>query len=233
MNKSIKKSKALYNPNIIKKTKWDFIPIIILVLAVFFALILITINYLTHAYFIVKNGSMSPTLNANTHGLNDAVYVNKYADVEVGDIAVVNGQTYSVIKRIVGCGGDKIGFVTKLNDNGEVIRKLARIPKGLNTYYELDEFYLENDKVNEYAFERFQGLIAKGEKIEFIDGIAFYAIGENEIFYVGDNRVSSFDCFNYGSVDKQCLIGKVEVIVKEQRFFLLQYLLYTLGIKKV
>lgn len=54
MNKSIKKSKALYNPNIIKKTKWDFIPIIILVLAVFFALILITINYLTHAYFIVK-----------------------------------------------------------------------------------------------------------------------------------------------------------------------------------
>lgn len=234
MNKSIKKSKALYNPKIVKNTTWDIIPNIFLFSAGFFFFILILFHFFTYSYFIVKNSSMIPTLNNNSNGLNDAVYVNRYASVEVGDIVVVkNHQSYSVIKRIIGFGGDKIGFVTKLNDDNEVVRKLVRIPNGLQTYYEFDEYYLENDKVNEYAFERFQSLIAKSNNVEIIDGIDFYVIGENEIFYLGDNRVSSFDCLNYGSVDEKLLVGKVELIVKEQKFFLIQYLLFLFGINKI
>ncbi len=234
MIKSIRKSNTLYNPKIVKKTRWDILPNIFLFLAGLFCFTFIMINFFTYSYFIVKNSSMSPTLNTNPNGINDAVYVNRFAKIEVGDIIVIrNEQTsYSVIKRVIGLGGDKIGFITKVED-GEIIRKLVRIPKGLQTYYEINEDYLENPMVNEYAFEKFQNLVSKEDNVEIVEGIAFYVVGDNEIFYVGDNRTASFDCFNYGSVSENLLIGRVDVIIKEQKFFIVQYFLYLFGIKKI
>ena len=64
------------------------------------------------------------------------------------------------------------------------------------------------------------------------NGLKYIHVGENQIFYVGDNRDNSFDCIDYGPQDCENLIGKVVFLIKENRFRILQVICQLLGITK-
>lgn len=155
-----------------KKEIFEWIKTIVLSLII--ALIITTFVKPT----IVKNYSMSPTLNENNFLLINR-FLYKRSTPETGDIVVFesdlkteDGQDKLLIKRVIGVPGDEI----KIND-GKV--------------------YINGDLLEE---EYIPGVYTEGN----IDML----IPENKIFVMGDNRNNSLDSRELGLVDFETVVGK-------------------------
>ena len=51
------------------------------------------------------------------------------------------------------------------------------------------------------------------------EGLVYVKVPTGKMFYMGDNRGHSTDCRYYGFVDKEKLVGRVELVVQEFNFF--------------
>ena len=207
-----------HTKNILLNITEGIITFIIVILA-FFILINLTLNIVyikTH----VKNYSMQPTLNSSiTHRdqEGDLIYVNKFSSYKVGDIVVAEVSWWKdgpIIKRLVGCPGDKIQIKEEdgkynLFVNNNLLYSRAKtssstIGHGTEYQYQLYLNFLNNQTVNSRDVSSNIGLL-NGEKC--------IQLKQGEYFLMGDNWEASDDCLMYGPASLDDLIGKVDYVV--------------------
>ena len=181
----------------------------------------------THEYYPVKGQSMYPTINASGTDTN-GVYVDVNNKGEFQDVVVATTEEgTTVIKRIMGFEGDKIGFIA--DENGVV--NFYRIPNGVENYedclqsFKVNESYLNDIQGNIIQQQYFEILLTKEpeNKIYIMDKVnqklyGFYQIPQNEIFLMGDNRGHTTDSTSYGGLPLQNIIGKVDYMVVNNYF---------------
>ena len=178
-------------------------------------------------YYPVKGESMFPLINSN--GVDeDYVYANSnIEDITYGDIIIYNHNNVLVIKRVIAMANDNItirqcsdgyfGIFIQYNSTGEWVK--------------LEENYIEDKFVYQVLFD---DLFKPYEGKEIIegDGFKYIHVGENQIFYAGDNRQNSSDCIDYGPQDCENLIGEVVFLIKENKNRIFQVISQILGITR-
>jgi len=164
----------------------------------------------THEYHTIIGDSMYPTLN---NGQQDTVFMSKIKSYTHGDIIIATkditdsqGNEVYVIKRVIAMAGDRISV--KLV-NGEY--RIVLIYSGTTETSVLDEPYLNDYSVNIKLYENFYNMYLNFKKENDNDG--FLTIGQDEIFFVGDNRNVSNDCSIYGPKKVTSVCGKVDYII--------------------
>ena len=131
--------------------------ILALILICFFAIAFPVNIYFenNYQYITISGHSMQPTINptpirfvdsnGNNRYLQDGVYMRRNARVNYGDIVIINkndeeeGKT--IIKRLLGKGGDKI-TILKMKIDEEWQYRLLRIKSGTNEVEVVQENYL-------------------------------------------------------------------------------------------
>lgn len=145
--------------------------------------VVIVRNFLVQP-FLVSGASMEPNFKGGDYLLVDEISY-RFREPQRGEVIVfyypADNATY-YIKRIIGLPGEKI----KIKD-GTVVVYDRNSPDELI----LEENYLPSDTQT------------PGDK-EII-------IGDNEYFVLGDNRYYSFDSRNWGTLDKDEIVGLVRL----------------------
>ena len=173
MNKDFKDNKLYQNPLGIEREN-GFVLYIILAFLIFFALFF-RVWWTDHYGGVIVDGeSMNQTLVNGEKLLMR--YVENGEGLERGDVIVVYVGDYEeckgieggyLIKRLIAVEGDKV----KCTD-GQIFICYA----GTDEYVALDEPYAHYTNPNSYDFQDQE-----------------YAVGEGEIFFLGDNRNNSCD----------------------------------------
>lgn len=178
-------------------------------IALFFLLLALAFN-IVYIKTKVSGLSMYPTLNSSGETLQDRIYINRFDDGKTNDIVVayiadekqwlnLKNEDY-VVKRLIGKGGDKI----KLVKTGEFTYEVLVNGKALystqttltvNSYYNFLQ-YVELNKLDPTRIE---------------DGAVVVKPGE--VFIMGDNWEASYDCASCGPISKDCIVGRVDIIV--------------------
>ncbi len=208
----------------------DILPKLSLYLAFFIYVIFSLVFVNTYTYYEVQNTSMRPLLNDSS--TNDGVYLNNFAEVEVGDVIIAinpEERTKTVIKRLMAVGGDKIAITF---DNATTTYVVKRIAKGHSSAYTVLEPYITGQGMPQ-VYNDFITLLTTTENKENIGGIDYLVLEDDEIFYMGDNRVSSRDCIDYGPSKRADVIGRVDIIVKEQKYFIISIIKYLFGFQTI
>lgn len=194
-----KKFEDLIPKNKLKSKYLNWVTFIVLLLVLFLAFI-----KMLFPIAIVEGTSMQPTIN-NSWTINspkcDTVYTNVNGYFTRGDIVIVDlpNSNEQGIKRVIAIGGDSISFyANQLLVNGEVV----------------NESYLINQNINERTVRRFNEFCAVYEntdQVVYNTILQSYVLTleDNQVFYLGDNRLESDDCSNHGPQDKSCVIAKV------------------------
>lgn len=238
-----------------------FVIFLIILICVFAAVFSVDVYFQKNYDYITINGlSMQPTLNPepvyiNGKSVQDGVYIKKGTDADYSDIIIVDkrddiGKT--VIKRLLGKGGDKISIL-RLNIDGESQYRFLRIKSGTSSVEVLNETYISGKCNNSYGESRVlgysswtSGVSATYDLGNFYEGqfystylwnsktnhvvtdnvykynivyqgteynnVKFYQLGQDKIFYMGDNRAESSDARATGSEDQSKIIGKVVAV---------------------
>ncbi len=225
--------------------------IVLIFFLIFFAWY--TYFVVTHRYYIVYGPSMKPTLNAQVadndeNSAMDAVYVNLYDDIEVGDIVVIEGvsaSSESIIKRVVAESGDYV-TIAKSGDNFY----LYRIPKsmmsqnshgekesllsdseaqviesesasGYDVIWDESSVFIDGNYTYEFKFyDQFLLNMANSNFDYYISssGLKYVCVPEGYTLCLGDNRAVSADSRRYGFMSYENIVGNVELFVYDYSF---------------
>lgn len=199
--------------NIKKNKKNKFLSVFIGIICVVISVIclaIIAFNF-SHSYSAVIGVSMSPTLNKN--GIDeDYVFISKTKTYTYGDIVVATRlegtNTKKIVKRLIAQEYDKIKI--ELDSDKYVIKVIY---KGQNEASVLNEQYLKGEYTNEYIYNDFKNYLSSTAAV--LDENGFYEVPANSVFLLGDNRNAgeSYDSADYGAVDADSVIGKVDYVV--------------------
>ena len=224
--------------------------IVLIFFLIFFAWY--TYFVVTHRYYIVYGPSMKPILNEQVadndeNSAMDAVYVNLYDKIEVGDIVVINDVSSSgesIIKRVVAESGDYV-TIAKSGDNFY----LYRIPKsmmsqnsngekesllsdsnaivlenesssGYEVIWDESSIYVDGNYTYEYKFydRFFSDNSLNYDYYTSQDGLKYVCVPDGYSFCLGDNRAVSADSRRYGFISNENMVGNVELIVYDYSF---------------
>lgn len=224
--------------------------IVLIFFLIFFAWY--TYFVVTHRYYIVYGPSMKPILNEQVadndeNSAMDAVYVNLYDKIEVGDIVVINDVSSSgesIIKRVVAESGDYV-TIAKSGDNFY----LYRIPKsmmsqnsngekesllsdsnaivlenesssGYEVIWDESSIYVDGNYTYEYKFydRFFSDNSLNYDYYISQDGLKYVCVPDGYSFCLGDNRAVSADSRRYGFISNENMVGNVELIVYDYSF---------------
>lgn len=224
--------------------------IVLIFFLIFFAWY--TYFVVTHRYYIVYGPSMKPILNEQVadndeNSAMDAVYVNLYDKIEVGDIVVINDVSSSgesIIKRVVAESGDYV-TIAKSGDNFY----LYRIPKsmmsqnsngekesllsdsnaivlenesssGYKVIWDESSIYVDGNYTYEYKFydRFFSDSSFNYDYYTSQDGLKYVCVPDGYSFCLGDNRAVSADSRRYGFISNENMVGNVELIVYDYSF---------------
>lgn len=145
--------------------------------------VMIFVIYLTVFVFFsveVSGASMQSTLFDG-----DTLIVNKTVTADYGDVVIINkkGKTdYWVVKRVIGLGGDTV----EIKNDGCVYLNGEKLEEDY-----LDDFQTTKLNLGEYGYEK-------------------WVLQDNEIFYLGDNRLNSTDSRIAGPCKTSDVVGVVE-----------------------
>jgi len=147
-------------------------------------IIIFPIRFFIIQPFYVKGASMEPSFYDSEYLIIDEISY-RFEEPQRGDVIVFryprNPQEY-FIKRIIGLPKENIQI-----KEGDIYIYNGYNPNGLI----MEEEYLKNN-VNTYS--------SNNKMIE---------LSEDEYYVLGDNRTSSQDSRNFGSVDRSFIIGRV------------------------
>ena len=206
-----------------KKTLYNIlegiITSIILILS-FFVLIFLTLN-IVYDHTPITNYSMQPTLNSRVTTQTeegDIVYVNKFAEFSAGDIVVAKVHWWSnpVIKRLVGCPGDKI----QIKDEGE----FYTLYNNGNALYSKEKtnvsLHGNPGRGSSYQYALYSNFVSNknpdfdsSKNIGEYEGEPCIVLNDNEYFLMGDNWGMSDDCLLFGPSYENEIVGKVDYVV--------------------
>lgn len=171
-----------------KKDAKFYIALIVMTTVMLFVNVLFGVVYMSVR---VSGDSMKNTL---ING--DMLYANTVKkDVKRGDIVIIGGlkdKDYIIIKRVIAVGGEKVAIRNgKVFINDEPLNE-DYLDDGVIT----DLRYAQDEEGNENTMKK---LLPKG-----------LTLGEDEIFYLGDNREVSADARANGPCKRENVIGVVE-----------------------
>ena len=224
--------------------------IVLIFFLIFFAWY--TYFVVTHRYYIVYGPSMKPILNEQVadndeNSAMDAVYVNLYDKIEVGDIVVINDVSSSgesIIKRVVAESGDYVTIaksgdnfylyripksMMSQNSNGEKESLLsdsnARVEEnesasGYDVIWDESSIYVDGNYTYEYKFydRFFSDNSLNYDYYTSQDGLKYVCVPDGYSFCLGDNRAVSADSRRYGFISNENMVGNVELIVYDYSF---------------
>lgn len=204
-----------------------------------------------YLYSQVTNISMQPTINpdpsivydkdGNAVKVQDGVILDKYPKLSHGNIVVLHIPNkseigyISLIKRIIGFGGDYISIKAVETEEGEQFRVFRRKAGSLEVE-RLDESYVvyENWPVTnntsklyngvKYDMKFFNVFLNGGEdhdknvyRFSDDDNTLYYKVPEGQIFFLGDNRAESADSRDllYKTRPVETVVGKAVYIVRD------------------
>ncbi len=192
---------------------------LLLIAVVLFSLVMITFN-VSYIKTRVRGYSMYPTLNENVESGDvdgDIVYINKFAPVSRGAIAVASVDWWdsSIIKRVVGVPGDEI----KIVDTGDRYNRYNLYVNG--AILEIDGEPYTREKTIEstmYYQTHYLEFFSNAENVDNIkldeSGDLCIALNEDEYFLMSDNwALASEDCLLHGPINYSNFIGRVDIIV--------------------
>lgn len=184
--------------------------VIVITIIVFLMLASLLAFNITYTKSTVNGLSMYPTLNRDISSGSDRVFINRFEDGNVGDIVVAKVKDEEnwdhtiegdyVIKRFIAKAGDKVKIVNprlnyyELLVNNEVF--YTKEIEGLVPTYENFNYYVNMHKAEE-------GRVEDGALVLF----------KGEIFLMGDNWETSYDCATAGPISASSLVGRVDIIV--------------------
>ncbi len=213
---------------------------VFLVYFVLFAIYIGWYIYFRNTYELseVDGTSMQNTLNPNISSENDGddlVYINTIKQLERFDIVVINdknadGSDIKLIKRVIGMPGDYVtikkaddGYfhVFMLNyETGEIYSLNESYVKSYSDWtYGPDSVYDSSVAVlgEEYELRFYETFIANPqyaqENVVLVEGVYFFKVPDNEIFYLGDNRGRSSDSRVRGTAKLEKVEGVAEIIL--------------------
>ena len=216
-----------------------------------FSHILFNINY---RFLTISGPSMQPTLNPNPTEINgvlyqDGVYMKYTQDIAYGDIIIVDREEekgikgYTVIKRAMAFGGDKISIAKlPVGENGEFEYRFIRIKAGDEVedivyqgqddeYIIYEDYILGYDDWGELRTNQYNGVEYENDfYVNFIFNnhkeihlvtvgsqtfqVEFYQVEQGQVFYLGDNRNFSQDSRITGTASMEKVVGKVVAIIR-------------------
>lgn len=181
----------------------------------------------------IINYSMYPTINAN-RDINDKSIVDHHIKAKIGDIIMFNilidMTPTNVTKRLIATEGDKITVVKEITDES-IEYYLQRIPKGHTVPYKMVEDYVADKSAIKRTYEKFSLLYQNPDiQTEEINGQIYIVIPDNYIFFLGDNRASSYDCSNIGPCHINGYRGRTTYLIKEGKNINIIQVLYALGL---
>lgn len=151
--------------------------------------VMIALNAFVYSFVVVQGASMQPTLFTG-----DVLIVNRLKGFGYGDIIIIDGEKENgdpLIKRVIGLAGDTVKI-----EGGYVYLK----KQGESDFKKLDEPYLYSEGITFYP------VIDKPSHTEE----TVFSIGENQVFYLGDNRMNSSDSRSaFGTCDTEQVSGVV------------------------
>ncbi len=212
-----------------------------LVLA-FFVVVMFYCN-VALGYYPIMGTSMSPLINASGQNTDYVYATYDVSDITYGDVIIFHHPDTNeasgykqVIKRVIALGGDNI----MIKDTGR------SVPNSTQTYYalyiqydgegafvEVDENYVVDKKSYIEIYNEFY-TTENSSKLFLYDGYGnrYLHIEEGQIFYAGDNRTNSNDCFDYGAQDESNIVAEVKYIIYGGTNRVWQVVMQMLGIYK-
>lgn len=161
--------------------------------------------------------SMQPTYNSqwtNSNSPTDTAYYSvtmtpNRGDIIVVDLSFTNDSEYEKfgIKRLIATQGDVVEFIGyELYINGEkqdqsYLRKLDDNKFTISSIVNGIKYANENWSLIEYNEETCNNNYVK------------FQVPEGYFFYLGDNRVASYDCSAYGPQKNENLLAKIAFVV--------------------
>ncbi|MBO4251082.1 MAG: signal peptidase I [Clostridia bacterium] len=187
MTETITYGKSLYD-KYRRNIKADILFGIIASVLLTFVLAAVLISTFVLVKVVIKGPSMNPTLFEG-----EVVVVNTYREPTYGEIIVISGEKSNdwLIKRAIALGGDTVKI-----EGGYVYLKKS----GETDYTKLYEPYLYRQGITFYPTVNDERDIAP----------TVFKVGEDEIFYLGDNRMNSSDSRSrFGTCTTAQVVGVV------------------------
>ncbi|MBY0156528.1 MULTISPECIES: signal peptidase I [Cytobacillus] len=132
--------------------------------------------------YYVEGASMDPTLHDE-----EKIFVNKFEELDRGDIVIIKGEEKNYVKRLIGFPGDELEMKDDhLYINGK----------------QWDEDYLSENR------KEAEGIVNK-----LTGDFGPLTVPEDHYFVMGDNRLVSLDSRNgLGYIEKERIIGVSEFV---------------------
>ena len=175
-------------------TFFDFVELFVftIVIALFATLFLFR-----HA--VVDGDSMYGTLKHQEHLIiSDLFYQPEAGDIVVFENKEKTGIEGPIIKRVIATGGDTVTiYSNSVYVNGVLVKDQEYAYMGGNPAVKDYITYGENNR-------------CIGQTLDANGNICYsYTVPEGEVFLMGDNRFNSTDSRMFGTIPKECILGRV------------------------
>ena len=163
--------------------------------------------------------SMQPTLNPLGSTKSDTVYINKFSEINYGDIVVLAKKSSidinHIIKRVIGLPGDTIE-IKQVEDGIFVFRNGEKLVE--DYIYNIATSGDPNNKGMAATLEAYiqfrHSVYENPDNYEAVfDKNGRLVVQEGQVFVLGDNRGYSLDSSVDGPFSMDTVVGRVDFIV--------------------
>ena len=176
------------------------------ILLIFVSICFIAFNIIFD-YKNISGESMQPTYNYPNVKQEDLAFYSSHFNYSIGDVIVAKKADYNIIKRLIAMEGDT--FTLKKDSDGFFHIFVNDIMQ--------DESYLLNLDQNEHLYNTIKNSYETSWKtkmsITITENLISFIVPQDYCFYLGDNRLESYDCADYGPTLIENITHKVIFVI--------------------